>query len=701
MIPPKLYIPTSTLNFNSIMASESISPASFYAKRKFGYKRFEKVAPNPLENLILLYDKYPIFTIEENGLESYPMVIEIDTQNLAFTISEKTEHIYISKETVYLNPFSVRFIFRTKTELTNTYLRAERSIESKMTSIYKNVFCLKDETLQDFIWEKTEIQDLSQPDSEAIKKDIKINQLKGLSYGYLLAANKSIPENIVLLKKYAKTLQNTLSALISNPSEPPTLHQTQQLHLLYDTINQRFLKTKGIDVQIEKIIKQKSETYKCPNFLSILKKEKLYGLWFKQICAELNANPYQLAPFYSSNKNISENLTSLNTYIDTLNNQIQQQWISPKTLPTDLPDIQNMKIIQIPRQKDFLSKLLNTYLQEIYTNTAFMQDRYTFARKGGEIFKEELLQQNKWEDSAYQKYINSLLRHLKNYDTFDLNTTDNHILKSFSAFCQKGESDINKLEDYLIENEIGDFRIAFALWGMIFGFAEMPKTFTNELFDLSDTNYIFSIYKYIFKQIHNVELTGTLLLSNKTAGDNSPFTIQSRINNPFHVPPELHPIFERINEQIHPKKAQEYYKKYILERYEKNPNENLIKSIKNIPPYPKTKTKWNKVMNSFKSERVLQLNLFENNSPNISTDNKHFISRLNSVQGAPNRIIKRMIANWEFTSEKHPANKDDHIKHFINLCKKESKEPHNELTGFFLESIAQKIEAEIRRKYDK
>ena len=83
MIPPKLYIPTSTLNFNNIMSSESISPASFYTKRRFGYKRFEKVAPNNLDNLILLYDKYPIFDINDKELENYPMVIEIDTQYIS------------------------------------------------------------------------------------------------------------------------------------------------------------------------------------------------------------------------------------------------------------------------------------------------------------------------------------------------------------------------------------------------------------------------------------------------------------------------------------------------------------------------------------------------------------------------------------------------------------------------------------------
>lgn len=90
MIPKKLFLPTSTLNFNNIMSSESISPASFYARRGFGYKRFEKVEPNPLENLLLLYEKYPLFDIHDSEFENYPLVIEIDTDYLSKEVEIKT-----------------------------------------------------------------------------------------------------------------------------------------------------------------------------------------------------------------------------------------------------------------------------------------------------------------------------------------------------------------------------------------------------------------------------------------------------------------------------------------------------------------------------------------------------------------------------------------------------------------------------------
>ena len=48
----KLYIPTSSFNFNNILSSESISPKAFYALRGYGYARWQEVEQNSLDNVI-------------------------------------------------------------------------------------------------------------------------------------------------------------------------------------------------------------------------------------------------------------------------------------------------------------------------------------------------------------------------------------------------------------------------------------------------------------------------------------------------------------------------------------------------------------------------------------------------------------------------------------------------------------------------
>ena len=50
----KLYIPTTTRNFQNILSSESISPKSFYKERKFGDNRWYSIPENNMENVILI-----------------------------------------------------------------------------------------------------------------------------------------------------------------------------------------------------------------------------------------------------------------------------------------------------------------------------------------------------------------------------------------------------------------------------------------------------------------------------------------------------------------------------------------------------------------------------------------------------------------------------------------------------------------------
>lgn len=503
MMPNKLYIPTSTLNFNNIMSSESISPASFYLLRGFGYKRFEKVESNSLDNRIILYKELPLFKIEDNELENYPLIIEIDTRAVNEDIIKENNGIYFSEETIYLNPFTTKFIFRNSQERISTVSKAEPSIETKMVSIYENSFYHID-NLKDiacFNWKKTDLEDSKNDVSLHISKDRKTNKLKGLLYAYLIASNKSVSTDITSLKKLSRSLKNTLSAVIASPGGRATYSQDEQLKSIYKSINERLQK-----IFISPIIKEKSEKYQC-DFYSMLIQENLWESWLRQN----NYSKFQVSPFYSSSKD-KENV--FNNYIQNLENQILTIEYNQRKSKADiscLPILQNNRVIDIPEQKEFLAKLFNEYLEEVYSSEEFIQSRYEFAKSGGKIFKDEL--QEKWNGSQWQQYINGLLKNLNEHSAFEIKSINNLTLESFAAFCQKGESDIDKLEDYLITNEIGDFRIAFSFWGIIFGFANMPKTLTSELFLVDDINYFTLIYKHVFRRLHGIELDGNL---NKT-----------------------------------------------------------------------------------------------------------------------------------------------------------------------------------------
>ena len=144
----KLYIPTCTLNFNNIFTTESISPKSFYFKRGFGNKRFYTVEPNNFEDVILLYSKYPRFNVDDNEMENYPMVIEIESEDYPSDIFSKVcSHmdvdIYISSSTVYLNPFHSFIYFESYAERQGVLTKAAQSLENKFEKLYNSNLIVK------------------------------------------------------------------------------------------------------------------------------------------------------------------------------------------------------------------------------------------------------------------------------------------------------------------------------------------------------------------------------------------------------------------------------------------------------------------------------------------------------------------------------------------------------------------------------
>lgn len=539
MTPEKLFIPTTTLNFNNIMSSESISPAKFYERRGFGYKRFYKVLPNSLSNRIVIYEKYPLFDIQDEELESYPMVIEVNTRHLTEGILKKRDGFYFCDETIYLNPFTTKIFFRSEDEKRRTLSKSDQGIESKMVSLYENCFLLRADNIESANLIAIATEDSTEDASNYISKDKRTNKIKGFIYAYLLAANRSLSTDVVLLKRSVKELRNVLSAIIAGPNSLATFQQNKQLESLYKSINSTFSKTEGLQEKLDLRIQQMAEKYDCKGLSSFLEGEG--GMkWFadKQGIKE----SYKVEPFrnYSS---VQTNPEIFESYIYRIEQQISEIASNQKRSNISssiLPTLINGRISEIPRQKEFLIKLFNRFLEEAFNGNELIQSRYEFAKAGGVVFKEEL--KDKWEKSEWQNYINALLQNLNEYSPFDINNVDNLTLKSFAAFCQKGELDIDKLEDYLISNGIGDFRIAFGLWGAVFGFANMPKTLTNDLFLSEDLDYVSELYIYIFRQVHGVEIEGLLKKATKnsplapakmnyhsTDGDNTPEQLQGQL----------------------------------------------------------------------------------------------------------------------------------------------------------------------------
>ena len=92
-----LYIPTSSLNFNDIFATESISPKTFYSNRSFGTRRHFLTEYNFDSNVTLLYKRMPKFQFEtETMLDEFPIILEVDVDFGKYSLKKLNEDIYLS-----------------------------------------------------------------------------------------------------------------------------------------------------------------------------------------------------------------------------------------------------------------------------------------------------------------------------------------------------------------------------------------------------------------------------------------------------------------------------------------------------------------------------------------------------------------------------------------------------------------------------
>ena len=617
----RLYIPTTTLNFNNIISSESISPCSFYQLRGYGFKRFEKISLNNLDNLILLYEKYPKFEIEDNELENFPMVIEICLETCPVHIQDCGNGIYSCSETIYLNPFNTSIYFLNTPQLISTKSKAEPSIEAKLVNLYSGCYKVVDSSIPTQTYSTNIVPDINL-NEQALNKDIRLDKLKGFFYSYVVASNKSYDCNVVNLKMHSKHLINSLSAIIASPDFSNYKLESEEIKELYKVIRNDVECIEGIEHQVEMLIRQKVQKYSVPNLVEILKEEGLFESWKIKIKNKYNLRSrIEIYPFML--KKNSNKISQLNAYSEYLN-MIVEQLNCEKTLLRleEMPTFGKEHIDQIPNLKSFVVALLNSYYDDMLQKDDFLGGRYKYALKGGTMFRNAC--GDNWENSNEQRYINSLLRNLNEHTAFDINSTNNQTLKSFAAFFQKGDTEIGKLEDYLVSNGIGNFKVAFALWGIVFGFAAMPKTYTENLFDSDNIEYKTLVYKYIYKAIHNIELVGNLLehqlvvsqmpLSqdaqsrDKINDDDAPSkkTIPEKLKEKYHTiksmllnnspsqedfPECLNQMFVSSEFLSMPAKAQAFYKEESLRLWS---GENTIEFIDKLRElsFPRTKTKW-------------------------------------------------------------------------------------------------------------
>lgn len=659
----KLYIPTSTLNFNNILSSESISPSAFYARRGYGFKRIEKVELNCFDNIILLYDKFPYFDIAESEIENYPMVVEINTASCNANFREVANGVYACDKTIYLNPFDTVFWFNNVSELVRTKVKSNPSIEVKLANFYNGCLAVVDDTISKYTYTLKNVVD-GALNEDAIYADIRADKLKGILYGYLLACNNVCDKQVAVIKMHIRELINTLSSILSAPDFGPIMLKSKKLDALYSQLDASVGQIGGSTQTLEEIIELKLQEYNVPNLVEILKKEGLYELWHNTLSTKHKANLSRVVRF--SLKEGEDKVSALEHYEKMLYSTliIKQE---PTKLITidDLPKIESNKIGSIPGQKEFWVKLLNLYLDKNLQKDSFLNGRYDYAKEGVLLCRDGLKETGvNWDISEHRTYLNALLSNLKSFTPFEINNTNSLSFKSFAMFFQKANIEILELKDLMESKGTGDMRYVYSLWGAVFGFADMPKNLTSEFFDSQDEDYKVKLYKDIYKSLFNIDLKGKLPKCR-------------------YKMPKVEPIVEPI---VKPISAVE-----VVVENKKSQDKSRLKRTR-------------KTEKSMKVLNQIELN-FEEVNVNVPMLEKpfvasEFLASLKSIVHFNEYQLNKLLNIWKITAQKYPERSIDQIEYFIKFSAKQgrTKERGNILYGIITKELAEDLREEIKEK---
>ena len=498
----KLYIPTSTLNFNNILSSESISPKAFYTIRGFGYSRWQEVEENNKENVILLYEEPFSFVRPDSDIEDHPMLLEITTDKDYPSIAEG---LYYSDESIYLSPWRTRFIFFNEQDRRVALSISDSSLETKMLGLYHRQLYIETYPQKRF----PNVACNAPLNKEAIDFDVQINKMKGLLYGYYIGALLSSTSELVEKSNTLQEIQNIFSSILSSDTHKPTILQHQKLITLFEHLKKYDPVVSYLSQVIKECMKVEEIVFKLSGlgvvFPTTFDVERLINsLEF----ATDNHNP-ALDWLKREKDNLNREEASARTYLPTSSEEVVLADIFlSKVTNTNLTDNNEQQLMKLWANDVFIS---SEYNGKITTFAETLSDIIT--RKAKEIYGEE------WDDSYARIELNQMRRYIRGQESSI--TWKNDLFSSIAAVLAKG-SDWEQLRSFMQSKQISDYRMAFAFYGELNGFANLTRDFTDNLFDLRDNRkYIAEVYKEIFGQLHGIDPT----FGNSTIIENEPSLI--------------------------------------------------------------------------------------------------------------------------------------------------------------------------------
>lgn len=476
----KYYIPTSSLNFNNILSTESISPKSFYERRGFGYSRWFTVEENSIEHLTILYDKPHMFERPQSDIEDHPMLIEIDVDD---EFSKLADGVFYTERTIYLNPWQTKFVFFTEKDKTTALSLSDSSLETKLVRLYQRKIYVHQFEGSYPILQKDSIAPSGDIDS-LVEEDYVINKMKGLLYGYYIGANLSSTKENVQKLDALREIQNIFSSILSSYDKTPSSAQRSRLNELFDYLDSQ----QPIYADLEKEVDNR------------LLVDKIFAIFKRHGYVFTSIDRTKLIYGLQDDGENNQSITWINREIARAKSLMESSKV--KLNPDDAEIIVSSKDkVTAPKAiaDNLMSNLFVSWVNEVLCSKSF-NGKVNSIKEG---LSDEITKSAKnvigsdWENSPVRTYLNQLRRHVRG-EEFN-QSWDNGVLSSISAVLIKGD-EWEQLLNFMQSKGMYDYRIAFALYGVLNGFANMTRDFTDLLLT-TESGYLSKVYREMYGQL--------------------------------------------------------------------------------------------------------------------------------------------------------------------------------------------------------
>lgn len=492
------YIPTSTLNFNNIFSTESISPKSFYSERGFGYARWQAVEENRFDDIILLYDSAHEFSRPASDVEDHPMLIEIRTDEY---FDKLQDGVYKAERTIYLDPLHTRIIFFSEEDKRTTLIRSESSLETKMVRLYER-YLVVERYKGTFPSIENRIIENCHPKEELINEDRTVNRIKGFLYGYYIGAFLSTTAKKIEKISILREINNIFMSILSSPSGVPSLEQRRRLENLFESLK--------FTIPLLNEYKEKFGKKTTEEIISIAAK---HGYTFYQLPAlsELLDDMQKRIVYGKSTSYIGETSKKLNS-AEWIDRELRDAQSEIEASRKKLSVNETVELIICNKKLHYIGCFEEGPSKSLYIeciNNIFNKSKYngkisTFKTSLADdiTYKARDICGEAWRNSNIRTYLNELRRHLAGEEFSQ--TWNNGPLSSIAAVLIKGD-DWEALLQFMQSKRMYDYRLAFSIYGALNGFANLTRDFTDNLITL-ERKYVWDVYREFYGEIFGKKL---------------------------------------------------------------------------------------------------------------------------------------------------------------------------------------------------